>query len=116
MPRSETDTENTQKRQAELERLRRILPESEPWEKWLVESGELPPNFDAMRQIPGLPDPLRFEDGREITDQSDWPARREELLKLFHHYVEPFLQEIQHRPNRRVLFPIWENHFVHKQS
>jgi len=87
MPRSETDTENTQKRQAELERLRRILPESEPWEKWLVESGELPPNFDAMRQIPGLPDPLRFEDGREITDQSDWPARREELLKLFHHYV-----------------------------
>lgn len=33
-----------------------------------------------------LPDPLRFEDGRQVTAAS-WPARRQELIGLFEEYV-----------------------------
>jgi hypothetical protein len=65
------DADSMQKRRGELERLRRILPPSEQWEKWLDQTGELPPDFDAMASIPDLPDPLRFQDGREISDQAD---------------------------------------------
>src|SRR5208337_3369928 len=53
------------KRQAELARLLRILPKSARWEKWLQESGELPPDFDTLPSIPGLPDPLLEEGDRK---------------------------------------------------
>jgi len=75
---------------AYLEQLRRILPPSPPWEAWLAETGELPPDFDSLSSVPDLPDPLVHEmNGRQvpITDPADWPERREELKALFHHWV-----------------------------
>jgi dienelactone hydrolase len=79
-----------QKRRDELDRLLRVLPKSAAWEKWLKSSGELPPDFDALPRVAELPDALRLEDKgqtRAITDARDWPARREQLVKLFQQYV-----------------------------
>ncbi len=69
-----------------LAELLRILPKSEPWEKWLKEKGTLPPDFDALPGVPFLPDPLRFANGPDAT-AADWPRRRVELIGLFQHYV-----------------------------
>ena len=71
---------------AALKEILRILPKSQPWEQWLVSTGTMPPNFDALTNRPFLPDPLRFTNGREVT-RPDWPRRRAELLTLFQHYV-----------------------------
>jgi hypothetical protein len=81
---------DTGKREAYLDQLRRILPPSEPWEGWLDRTGELPPDFDALPTMPGLPDPLLWEvDGRRVpvTTAQEWQERREELKALFHHWV-----------------------------
>ncbi len=72
--------------QERLVQLRAMLPPSPPWEKWLDQTKELPPDFDAMPSVPFLPDPLRFANGYEVK-KDDWPRRRQELLKLFQYYV-----------------------------
>lgn len=59
-----------------------MLPPSEPWEAWLAETGELPPDFDAMRSEPYLPDPLEG-----VQNAEQWPARRDTLQALFHQWV-----------------------------
>lgn len=64
----------------------RVLPRSEPWEKWLQETGELPPDFNALPTLPYLPDPLRSAEGREVKS-GEWPRRRLEILKQFERYV-----------------------------
>lgn len=78
------------KRRASLKQLRRVLPPSAPWQKWLDESRELPPDFDALPSTHALPDPLvREVSGREqrITTAAEWRERREELKRLFHQWV-----------------------------
>ncbi|MEY2408158.1 MAG: hypothetical protein QOF48_828 [Verrucomicrobiota bacterium] len=69
-----------------LEELLRMLPRSEPWERWLKATGEMPPDFDKLPGNAALPDPLIFANGHKAT-WSEWPKRREELLGLFQHYV-----------------------------
>jgi dienelactone hydrolase len=64
----------------------RVLPRSEPWERWLQETGELPPDFNALPTIPFLPDPLRSAEGREVKP-NEWSRRRVEILKQFERYV-----------------------------
>lgn len=76
----------TDEQKAALKEMLRLLPKSEPWEKWLASTGAMPPNFDGLTNRPFLPDPLRFTNGREVT-RADWPRRRAELLALFQHYV-----------------------------
>jgi hypothetical protein len=81
---------DTAKRKAYLDQLLRILPRSEPWEAWLARTGELPPDFDALPTMPGLPDPLLREmDGRHVpvTTAQEWQKRREELKALFRRWV-----------------------------
>jgi hypothetical protein len=73
-----------------LDQLQHILPPSEPWEAWLERTGELPPDFDVLPAVPGLPDPLVQKAGEKqvpVTTPQEWRARREELLNLFHHWV-----------------------------
>src|SRR5438876_2791335 len=70
-----------------LEQLRTILPPSEPWEAWLKKSGALPPDFDLLPSIPFLPDPLRFEGGKEVKSREEWPKRRMAILTLFQQYI-----------------------------
>lgn len=46
------------------------------------------PEPAAFPQQPGLPDPLRFLDGREVKSRRDWENRRRpELKRLFAHYM-----------------------------
>ncbi len=79
--------EPSPQQRADREQLRRLLPASEPWEKWLQTSGELPPDFDKLPSIPFLPDPLRFNNGKVVSKSQQWPERRIELLRMFFHYV-----------------------------
>lgn len=74
------------RQRAVLEELRRILPQSEPWEQWLQSSGELPPDFDALPTVPFLPDPLRRADG-SLATREQWPQRRLEILKEFQRWI-----------------------------
>jgi len=71
----------------QLAELLRILPRSAPWEDWQRRTGEVPPDFAALPSRPGLPDPLRFEDGRRVRSKRQWLERRTEILSLFAHYV-----------------------------
>jgi pimeloyl-ACP methyl ester carboxylesterase len=83
-------SQDLDKRKADLEWMLKTFPKSEPWEKWLQQTGELPPDFDAMPSIPGLPDPLLTQtNGGEvrISTSEQWPPRREQLLESFKHYV-----------------------------
>jgi len=75
-------SDTTAKRRQYLDQLLRVLAKSEPWEKWLKQSGELPPDFDAMPSCARLPDPLEG-----VTRADDWPARRAELKKHFMHWM-----------------------------
>ncbi len=75
------------RRKAYLEEIRRLLPRSEPWEKWLAASGELPPDFERMNGIPHLPGPMKFADGHLVREAAQWPARRTEILQLAQRYV-----------------------------
>jgi cephalosporin-C deacetylase-like acetyl esterase len=83
--------QNVEKGKSYLEWMLRTFPKSEAWEKWLQETGELPPDFDAMPSIAGLPDPfLKMEGDRQVRvgrTRKEWRRRREELLGLFEHYV-----------------------------
>src|SRR6185295_11420507 len=62
-----------------LKEILRTLPKSEPWERWVHATGALPPDFNSLPDVPFLPDPLRFANGKEVKKE-DWPKRRLELL------------------------------------
>jgi dienelactone hydrolase len=69
------------KRRAELERLLSRLPKSEPFTRWLKETGELPPDFDALPSSFEIQDPLTWDGGGKVS-RDQWPRRRAEILKL----------------------------------
>ncbi|MBZ0296099.1 MAG: alpha/beta hydrolase, partial [Anaerolineae bacterium] len=69
-------------RQAALEQLRRILRPSVPWETWLAQTGELPPDFTTLSASDDLPDPLAG-----IHSPADWQVKREQLKALLHQWI-----------------------------
>ncbi len=69
------------------QQLQRILPEALSFREWLQRTGELPPDFDAFPRVNGLPDPLRFLDGRPVRTPKEWDARRAEIKELFQKYM-----------------------------
>jgi cephalosporin-C deacetylase-like acetyl esterase len=75
-----------QERKAYLDKLVQILPPVPSFNAWLQRTGELPPDFDALPKINGLPDPLRFLDGRVVKTSDDWKARRAEIYALEQQY------------------------------
>jgi len=82
--------QQTDKQKAELEWMLRVFPKSEAWEKWLKESGELPPDFDAMPRQAALPDPLLMDvNGKKVraTTPQQWQKQREQLLDLVKRYI-----------------------------
>ena len=56
-----------EERRQYLAKLQEILPDVPSFRDWLQKTGELPPDFDALPKINGLPEPLRFLDGRPTT-------------------------------------------------
>ena len=65
----------------------KTLPDDPEWTAWQRASGELPPDFDALPRVNGLPDPLVKADGSRVRSPADWPGRRAEILQAFEHYV-----------------------------
>ena len=75
-------------RKQELDDLLKILPPSsthttgrisaqdKSWEDWVRRTGELPPDFDRMPSVPGLPE-ARF------TTREAWPQERQRIRALF---------------------------------
>jgi pimeloyl-ACP methyl ester carboxylesterase len=69
-----------------LTKLQGIIPDVPSFRQWLETTKELPPDFDALPRVNGLPDPLKFLDGRPVRTPSDWKARRAEIRQLFEKY------------------------------
>ncbi len=69
-----------------LAKLQQILPDVPSFREWLQKTGELPPDFDALPRINGLPEPLQFLNGKAVRTPRDWPARRTEIRQLFEKY------------------------------
>ena len=68
------------------EKLLKILPDVPLFKAWIDKTDELPPDFDALPKSNGLPDPLRFLDGRPVRSAQDWKTRRAEIRRLFEKY------------------------------
>jgi pimeloyl-ACP methyl ester carboxylesterase len=68
------------------DKLLQILPPAPAFQQWLDKSNELPPDFDAFPRINGLPDPLKFLDGKPVRTAQQWKSRRAEIRQLFEKY------------------------------
>src|SRR5271156_5599314 len=75
-----------QERREYRDKLLKILPPAPQFQQWLDKTGELPPDFDALPRMNGLPDPLKFLDGRPVRTPLEWKARRTEIRQLFEKY------------------------------
>jgi len=76
-----------EERRQYLDKLQQILPDSPAFKAWLQKSGELPPDFDALQRVNGLPDPLKFLDGKPVRTVAEWRARRAEIWQLYVKYI-----------------------------
>jgi dienelactone hydrolase len=61
-------------------RTARINPHDRSWEDWAKRSGELPPDFDLMPSIPGLPEP-------HLGSPADWARERQRIRALFEKWL-----------------------------
>jgi cephalosporin-C deacetylase-like acetyl esterase len=75
-----------EQRRAYLDKLLQTLPAVPSFNTWLQRTGELPPDFDALPRINGLPDPLQFVNGRKVKTTEDWKKRRAEIYALEQKY------------------------------
>jgi pimeloyl-ACP methyl ester carboxylesterase len=75
-----------EERRQYLVKLNQILPDVPSFKEWLERTKEIPPDFDAFSRVNGLPDPLRFLDGRPVRNTEDWKARRAEIRQLYEKY------------------------------
>jgi cephalosporin-C deacetylase-like acetyl esterase len=75
-----------EERKTYLDKLAQILPVVPSFNAWLERTHEVPPDFDALPKINGLPDPLRFVNGRTVKNAEDWKTRRTEIFALEEKY------------------------------
>jgi pimeloyl-ACP methyl ester carboxylesterase len=75
-----------EERREYLAKLLKVLPPVPSFQQWLDKSGELPPDFDALPRVNGLPDPFTFLDGRTVKTAADWRSRRTEIWQLYQKY------------------------------
>jgi pimeloyl-ACP methyl ester carboxylesterase len=75
-----------QERRDYLDKLLKILPPAPQFQEWLAKTGELPPDFDSLPRVNGLPDPLKFLDGRPVRNAAEWRTRRAEIWQLYQKY------------------------------
>ncbi len=69
-----------------LQKLLQILPDVPSFKQWLDKTGTLPPDFDSLPRMNGLPDPLKFLDGKTVRTAADWKSRRAEIRQLYEKY------------------------------
>jgi len=67
-----------------------ISPEDFTWSDWLSRTGEFPPNFDELPDLPFLPDPLTLDEGGEnipVTMLFQWNKKREQIKKDVQYWI-----------------------------
>ena len=67
-----------------------ISPEDFTWTDWLNRTGELPPNFDELPDLPFLPDPLILDEGGEnipVEKLNQWNKKREQIKKEAQYWI-----------------------------
>jgi dienelactone hydrolase len=94
--------ESADRKQAELELLLKVLPPSRSnfngrmnggdrnWEAWATRTAELPPDFDSMPSVPGLPDPLmRLEGGKSVPVRTpaEWQKQKKWIREQYEKWV-----------------------------
>jgi dienelactone hydrolase len=57
------------------------------WEDWVRRTGELPPDFNAMPSIAGLPDPLLDSASKPITRPEEWARQKPRLRDAIQHWM-----------------------------
>ncbi|MCC6861899.1 MAG: alpha/beta fold hydrolase, partial [Bryobacterales bacterium] len=68
----------------------RVSARENSWEDWLKRTGELPPDFDAMPSIAGLPDPLLMREGNRetrVTTPVQWNQQRQWIRSQIEQWV-----------------------------
>jgi hypothetical protein len=86
MAHSQSAAMTPEERHEYLAKLQQILPDVPSFRDWLQKTGELPPDFDALPRINGLPEPLQFLDGKAVRTPREWQSRRAEIRRLFEKY------------------------------
>lgn len=77
-------------REATLEELLGMIPESAPFTEWLESTGELPPDFSALPSHAPVQRPLSpIIDGKQVTIDTvaSWRQERQRLLGELHHWI-----------------------------
>ena len=64
----------------------RINAHDKTWEDWIRRTGELPPDFDSMPSIPGLPDPLMTQKG-PVKTSAEWQEQKKRLRGLVEQWM-----------------------------
>jgi dienelactone hydrolase len=76
-----------EERKAYWDKFSPLIPPVTSWTAWQQKTNALPPDFDALPKVNGLPDPLTFADGkRTVKTADDWKDRRAEIRQLFEKY------------------------------
>jgi len=75
-----------EERREYLAKMKQILPDVPSFNQWVEKTGEIPPDMDAFPKVNGLPDPLKFLDGRAVRNAQEWRSRRTEIRQLFEKY------------------------------
>ena len=65
----------------------RLNAQDKTWEDWVRRTGELPPDFDSLPSIPGLPDPLTAPNGKAITSPEEWARQKPRLREEIQHWM-----------------------------
>ena len=77
---------SNEERRQYLDQLLKILPDVPSFKQWVDKTAALPPDFDALPRVNGLPDPLKFLDGKPVRTAADWKSRRAEIQRLYEQY------------------------------
>jgi cephalosporin-C deacetylase-like acetyl esterase len=65
-----------------------IKPQEAPvWVSWLKRTGELPPDFNKLKSYAFPPDLLKFNNGSQVTDSTDWTSRKTEIKYILQKYM-----------------------------
>lgn len=67
-----------------------VSPDDFMWGDWQKRTGELPPDFDAMPNLPFLPNPLILDEGGEnipVTTIKEWLKKRDQMKTQAQYWI-----------------------------